>query len=56
MVYTPFGPMVMETERDSYCEERHSRQRFMRADGWLTLEEYEAWEAELKEKQEADSI
>ena len=53
IMWTPFGPIVIETGEDTYCEERHSKERFMRGDGWLTLEEYEAmakkWEQEAEE-------
>lgn len=53
IVWTPFGPMTVQTERDTYCEERHSEKLFLRGDGWITLEEYKAlvkkWKAKAKD-------
>lgn len=56
-VYTPYGAMMIETQKNIYGEDRHSLEKFKEMDGWITLEEYEAWVAELeKEEQAEDSI
>ena len=51
-VWTPFGPMTIQIERDTFCEERHSEERFIEGNGWLTLEEYEALVKKYKQKSE----
>ena len=57
MVWTPFGSVIIQTEKGAYSKERHSIEKFKEGDGWITLEEYEAWVAELEKEQEAqDSI
>ena len=44
-IITPFGPMVLKTEKGTYDAENHSLEQFKQFDGWITLEEYEAWKA-----------
>ena len=51
MVWTPIGPMIVQTERDTYSEERHSEERFIEGTGWLTLEEYEGLTEKYKQEQ-----
>ena len=55
-IITPYGAILTMTEKGLYAEDRHSLERFKQIDGWITLEEYEAWVAELEKEQEADSI
>ena len=56
MVLTPFGPMIVETPKDTYNEKYHSEEQFLQGGGWLTLEEYEAltekYKNELEQSQE----
>ena len=54
MVWTPIGPMVVQTERDTYCEERHSLERFLNGTGWLTAEEYDAYTEQFKQELEEE--
>ena len=57
MVWTPYGWIIISTEKDTYNQERHSLEKFIEGDGWITVEEYEAWQAELAEQeQKEDSI
>ena len=51
MMWTPFGPMTVYTEKDSYSEERHGEEQFMKGNGWLTLEEYEDLIKKYQQKQ-----
>ena len=56
-VITPFGLMVVQTDKNNYAEEFHSLEQFKDGTGWITLEEYKAWIAELEKEREAkDSI
>ena len=60
-IITPYGAILVLTEKGLYSEDRHSLERLIDLDGWITLEEYEAWaieieEATLKEEQKAGSI
>ena len=55
--HSPSGSAVIQTEKNFYCEENHSIELFMQGQGWVTVEEYEAWLAEVEEEQKAqDSI
>lgn len=57
MVWTPYGAMIISIETGAYSEDRHSLEQFKDGTGWITLEEYEAWVAELEKEREAkDSI
>jgi len=50
-VFTPFGPLSVQTNEGRYSgEEKHSLEGFLALDGWITLEEYDAYVEELKEK------
>ena len=50
-VLTPYGPIVLQTEKGRYStEENHSLEGFLALDGWITLEEYRAWKAELQKE------
>ena len=40
-VFTPFGPMLIETEKDTFSEKNHSKEKFFIGEGWITTEEYE---------------
>jgi len=50
LMMTPFGPMVLGTDKDRYSEDKHSMEQFMSGEGWLTLEE---WELYIKEQEKA---
>lgn len=58
---TPFGPMVIHMDKGNFNKENHSVEQFQDGTGWITLEEYEAWPAEIRENpeeeiQQGDSI
>jgi len=42
---SPFGPIVMGTEKGTYTEKYHSLEQFLNGEGWITLEEFNAWRA-----------
>lgn len=56
LVMTPFGPMVIQTKKDSYAEKYHSLKQFKHFSGWITFEEYRAWQQELREKAKEGAI
>lgn len=50
LILTPYGPIVVITDKDHYCKDQHSLEKFLTGHGWITLEEYEAWKAELEKE------
>lgn len=60
-IYTPYGAILTMTEKGLYAEDWHSLEKFKEGDGWITLEEYEAWLTEVEEtadgeQEQEDSI
>jgi len=54
---SPFGPIIIQTNKDHYNEKNHSLEKFLNSDGWITLEEFEAWRAEqIKKYQEQKKL
>ena len=54
-VLTPFGPIIVETEKDTYSEEFHSLELFKQGIGWITSEEWDELVKEYeRQKQEKE--
>ncbi|MCK4782482.1 MAG: hypothetical protein KAV87_01940 [Desulfobacteraceae bacterium] len=53
-IITRYGAILILTEKGLYSEDRHSLERFIQMDGWITLEEYEAWAIEMEEASEQE--
>ena len=50
IVWSPYGSMIIQTDKGAYSEDRHSLEKFKKGDGWITLEEYKVWIKKLQEK------
>ena len=58
-VLTPFGPIIVETEKDTYSEEFHSLELFKQGIGWITSEEWdelvEEYERQKRKQEKEDT-